>query len=104
MPNFVFAYHGSRRPQNPAQHMAKWKAWVAGLGGALVNPGVAVGKSMTVSADGASEGGGPNPLSGFSIVTAKDMNAAIALTRGCPHLDIGTIEVAEDMQMQMGPD
>jgi|CXWL01.1.fsa_nt_gi hypothetical protein len=104
MPNFVFAYHGSTRPQNPAQHMARWKAWVTGLGDALVNPGVPVGKSKTVSADGVSEGGGSSPLSGFSIVQAESMDAAIALTRGCPHLDIGTIEVAEAMQMRMGPD
>jgi hypothetical protein len=104
MPNYVFAYHGSKRPQNPALHMARWKAWVAGLGDALVNPGVAVGKSKTVSADGVSDGGGPNPLAGFSVVKAKDMDAAIALAQGCPHLDIGTIEIAEDMQMRMGPD
>lgn len=104
MPNFVFAYHGTKRPQDPAQHMARWKAWVSGLGEALINPGVAVGKSKTVSDAGVSDGGGPNPLAGFSVVRAKNMDAAIALTRGCPHLDIGTIEIAEDMQMQMGPD
>jgi hypothetical protein len=104
MPNFVFAYHGSKRPANPAQHMARWKAWVAGLGDALVNPGVPVGKSKTVSANGVSDGGGPSPLAGFSIVQAENMDAAIALARGCPHLDIGTIAVAEAMQMQMGPD
>lgn len=104
MPNYVFAYHGSKRPPNPAQHMARWKAWIAGLGDALVNPGVAVGKSKTMSADGVTDGGGPNPLAGFSIVRAENMDAAIALTRGCPHLDIGTIQIAEDMQMRMGPD
>src|SRR5260221_14751627 len=104
MPNYVFAYHASKRPENPGQHMAKWKAWVAGLGDALVNPGIALGKSKTVSGAGVAEGGGPNPLSGFSIVKADSIDAAIVLARGCPHLDFGTIEVAEDMQMQMGPD
>lgn len=103
MPNYVFAYHGSKRPDNPAQYMARWKAWVTGLGDALVNPGVAVGKSKTVSANGVSDGGGPNPLAGFSVVRAENIDAAITLARGCPHLDIGTIEVAEDMQMRMGP-
>lgn len=104
MPNYVFAYHNSKRPHNPAQHMVRWNAWVAGLGGDLVNPGVALGKSKTVSADGVSDGGGSNPLAGFSIVRAENMDAAIALARGCPHLDFGTIEIAEDMQMRMGPD
>lgn len=84
--------------------MSRWKAWVSGLGDALVNPGVPVGQSKTVSASGVTDGGGPNPLSGFSIVRAENIDAATALTRGCPHLDIGTIEVAEALQMRMGPD
>lgn len=101
MPNFVFAYHGSKRPKNGADHMARWKAWVGGLGGALVNPGLPLGKSKTVSGDGVTDGGGPNPLAGFSVVKADTMDAALALTKGCPHLDIGTIEVAEAMDMPM---
>lgn len=101
MPNYVFAYHGSKRPDNPTQHMARWKDWVATLGDALINPGVPVGKSKTVSAKGVIDGGGPNPLAGFSIVEADSLDAAIGLTRGCPHLDIGTIEVAEAMEMKM---
>lgn len=104
MPSFVFAYHGSKRPADGAQHMARWKAWMAGLGDALVDPGVPMGKSKTVSAGGVTDDGGPNPLAGFSIVRADSIEAAIALTRACPHLDIGTIEVAEALQMKMGPD
>ena len=103
MPDFVLAYHGTRRPENPAQHMARWKAWADGLGAALVNPGVPVGKSKTVSSNGVTDGGGPNPLAGFSIVKADNMDAALELARPCPHLDIGTIEVAEAMNMSMKP-
>jgi hypothetical protein len=42
MPNYVFAYHGEKMPESPeegAKHKAKCKAWVAGLGYAVVNPG-----------------------------------------------------------------
>ncbi|MBI3675337.1 MAG: hypothetical protein HY243_01805 [Proteobacteria bacterium] len=101
MPNYVFAYHGSKRPENPAQHMSRWKSWVKGLGAAFVNPGLPVGRSKTVSGDGVTDGGGPNPLAGFSIVKADNMDAALALAQSCPHLDIGTIEVAEAMDMPM---
>lgn len=101
MPKFVFAYHGTKRPVEPAQYMARWRAWVKGLGSALVNPGLPLGPSKTVGSGGVTDGGGSNPLAGFSIVEADSMEAALALARGCPHLDIGTIEVAQAMDMPM---
>ena len=42
MSDFVFAYHGGKTPESPeegAKPMAKWNAWVDGLGDAVVNPG-----------------------------------------------------------------
>jgi hypothetical protein len=80
--------------------MAKWKTWVGGLGAAAVNPGSPVGKSKTVSSNGVSDDGGSNPLSGFSIVKADSMEAVLKMVKGCPHLDHGTIEVAEVMDMK----
>lgn len=102
MPNFIFAYHGGRKPDSPEEGqalMARWQAWIEGLGDAAVDPGTPVGLSKTVSADGVEDGGGPNPLSGFSVVAADSMDAALALAKGCPHLEIGTIEVAEMKSM-----
>lgn len=102
MANYIFAYHGGKKPESPAagaQMMAKWQAWLAGLGDAVVNPGTPVGKSKTVSASGVTDDGGSNPLSGFSIVKADSMDAALEMAKGCPHLEHGTIEVAETMEM-----
>ena len=103
MSNYVFAYHGGKRPESPeegAKFMAKWQAWVGGLGDAAVNPGTPMGKSKTVSSSGVSDDGGSNPLSGFSIVKADSMDAALEMAKGCPHLELGgTIEVAEAMKM-----
>ena len=104
MPNYVFAYHGGKKPESPeagAELMARWKAWMEGLGDAVVNPGVPVGKSKTVSADGVTDDGGSNPLMGFSIIQADSMDAALEMAKGCPHLEFGTIEVAEAMEMKM---
>ena len=103
MPNFVFAYHGGNKPESPeegAELMARWKAWVDGLGDAMVNPGTPLGKSKTVSSSGVTDDGGSNPLNGFSIVDADSMDAALEIAKGCPFLETdGTIEVAEAMQM-----
>ncbi len=102
MSNYIFAYHGGKKPESPeegAKHMAKWKAWVDGLGDAVVNPGTPLGMSKTVSSSGVSDDGGSNPLNGFSIVKADSMDAALEMAKGCPYVDIGTIEVAEVKEM-----
>jgi hypothetical protein len=102
MPNFVFAYHGGKKPDTPeegAALMAQWQAWVDDLGDAMINPGTPVGMSKTVSASGVTDDGGPNPLAGFSIVKAENMDAAIAFAKACPFIAMGTIEVAEAMDM-----
>jgi len=102
MPEFIFAYHGGKMPETEeegAALMARWQTWIDGLGDAMTNPGNPVGMSKTVSADGVADDGGSNPLSGFSVVRAQSMDAALDMTKGCPHLDGGTIEVAEIIEM-----
>ncbi len=103
MSNYIFAYHGGKRPESPeegAKLMAKWKAWVGGLGDAMANPGSPLGMSKTVSSGGVSDDGGSNPLLGFSIVKADSMDAALEMAKACPHLGLGgTLEVAEVMEM-----
>jgi hypothetical protein len=65
----------------------------------MVNPGTPLGQGKLVTSDGASERG-PNALTGFSIVLADNMDAALEIAQRCPFLDIGTIEVAEAMEMR----
>ena len=52
-------------------------------------------KSTFISSGGVSDDGAPNPLTGFSIVKADDLDAALEMAKGCPFIEIGTIEVAE---------
>ena len=103
MANYIIAYHGGKKPETPeegAKHMAKWQAWVAGLGDAAVNPGTPLGKSWTVSSTGVSDDGGPNAMSGYSIFKADSMDAALEMAKACPFLETGgTLEVAEVMEM-----
>ena len=103
MSEYIFAYHGGKKPESPeagAALMAKWHTWIDGLGDAMVNPGTPVGMSKTVSSAGVTDDGGPNPLSGFSVVKADSMDAALEMAKSCPTLELdGTIEVAEMMEM-----
>ena len=104
MPKFLFVYHGGKMPETEAEiaaEMKRWGNWMDGLGDALVDPGNPVGMSKTVSIDGIANDGGANPVSGYSLVVADDMNAAMAMAAGCPMVTQGhgSIEVAETHNM-----
>ena len=105
MPKYLLAYHGSpqfKSKEEGMNHMTAWKAWNASLGDAVIDPGMPVGPSMTVTAGGIVNGGGSNPLSGITIVQAETIEAAMEMAKSCPHISAGgTIEVAEAMNMDM---
>ena len=47
-----------------------------------------------------SDGGGANPLSGYAVISAADIDDAVAKAMGCPIRDSGgTIEVAETFEV-----
>lgn len=99
MPKYVFAYHGGKKPETPEEGeavMAKWGAWFEAMGAAIIDGGNPVGPSMTVSSAGVADNGGANPISGYSLISAKSMEEAAAHAEGCPILESGgTVEVAE---------
>ena len=103
MANFIFAFHGGAMPDTPeegAAIMAKWTAWMAELGSALIHPGAPLGMSNTVSSSGTADNGGANPLSGYMVIRASDIDAACEIAKGCPIIDNGgNVEVAEEMDM-----
>jgi hypothetical protein len=104
MANFLFIYHGAGAPATKdAQEkaMADWGAWFGAMGKAVINGGNPVGKSWTVkSKTSVTKDGGANPVSGYSVVEAKNYDEAVALAKGCPVLSSGgSVEVAEIMDM-----
>jgi hypothetical protein len=105
MPKFLLIYHGKpdiQSPEDGAKHMAAWKAWSAGISEAVVDPGLPVGLSKTITANGVEDNGGANPASGMTVLQANSMDEAIALAKGCPHLSgTGTIEIAEALDLEM---
>lgn len=105
MTKYMLAYHGGgdmpATPEEGAAEMAKWQAWLGGMGGSCADMGNPVGKSKTVTASGVEDHGGANPLSGYSIVEADSIEAACEMAKGCPLLEgaKGTIEVAPIVEM-----
>ena len=100
MANYLLAYHGGGMPETEeeqAQVTAAWGAWLEGLGPALIDAGNPVAMAKTVGIGGSiTDGGGTNPVSGYSIIQADDINVAIDLTKDCPQVVFGgAVEVCE---------
>ncbi len=105
MPSFMFAYHGGKTPETQEEIdkvMAAWGAWMEKYKDVMVDPGNPVGMSKTVSSSGVADNGGANPLSGYTIVSAADIDAACEIAKSNPMLaDGGSVEVAEIHVIEM---
>ncbi len=99
MANFLLVYHGGSMPESPeggAKVTKAWTDWFSALGGAVVDGGNPVSQVKTIAADGSVSDGGVNPSSGYSVIKADSLDAAVALAKGCPVLSGGaSVEVAE---------
>ena len=79
--------------------MSLMAEWYRSLGPALVDPGAPFTEARTVSDKGAGEAIGPN-ATGFNIVQAASMEAAIGLAEMCPLLQHGRqVTVFETLPM-----
>jgi hypothetical protein len=93
MPGFMLIYKGEATdmsemtPEQGAEVMAKWGAWMEKVGPALSDIGSPFGPGSSLVDDGTS--GSAISLTGYSIVEADDMAAAQALADGHPYLSEG---------------
>ncbi|MBF8290010.1 MAG: hypothetical protein HW391_978 [Chloroflexi bacterium] len=98
MANYVLLYHGGSMPESPeegAKVMEAWTGWFGTLGGALVDGGNPASRSKTVAANGSVSDDATSP-SGYSIIKADSLDAAVELARGCPVLQGGaSVQVVE---------
>lgn len=104
MPNYILAYHGRKMPESPeegAEHMAKWEARATGFGDSLVIRCTALGQSKSVCSSGVTDGGGADPLLGYSILKAENIDVAVKMVEKSPHVNFGgTMVIAEMMEMK----
>lgn len=105
MAKFVLLYTGGSEPTSEAEGaavMQAWMGWFNQLGAAVVDGGNPLGSAVkSIASDGSVGDGlaGP-PVTGYSIVTADSLDAAVALAKSCPHLQAGgTVNVYEAIEM-----
>ena len=105
MAQFVLVYLGGDQPSNPQEadkHITKYMEWLSSLGDKVVVPTIPLKDTTTVKPSGAISEGGSSAMSGFTIVKADSMEAALSIAQACPFLEIGgTLEVSELMEMAM---
>lgn len=104
MTKYLLGYHGGGMPETPEESdrvMQAWNSWMGTLGSSLVDGGNPAGTARTVASSGmVSDGGGANPITGYSIIEASDLDDAVRLSKGCPILlSGGSIEVSELIAM-----
>lgn len=98
MANYVLVYHGGSMPESPeegAKVMQAWTDWFAKLGDALMDGGNPASKTRRIGADGSVSDDASGP-SGYSILKADSLDAAVELAKGCPVLAGGSsVQVVE---------
>jgi hypothetical protein len=95
MPEYVFTY---RRPEGQALNMEEgqaWFKWFDEIGEHISVPGNAVAVARRVG-----NVAGDQDVSGFSVITARDIDHAVEIAQGCPAVAQGYgLEVGELMAM-----
>ena len=103
MPDFMISYLGGDKPSSPEEgkeHFAKYMQWLSALGDSAVSPANPLKDTRTVKPDFSVSEGSTTTMSGFTIVRADSMEAALDIAKGCPFLDIGgSLEVSELVPM-----
>lgn len=80
--------------------MALWRTWMDKHAGDLVDPGMALGKTIRVSKLGVA--GAQNDMGGYSVVRAETHEDAARVMVDSPHLEVpgAWIDVTECVPME----
>jgi len=86
MAKYLLVYYGGKMETDPKmveKSMAIWMKWFADLGKAVVDGG-APSQPGKIVGEGGVKSAGAKPVTGYSILQAKSLDAAIALAKSCP--------------------
>lgn len=99
MANFLLTYHGEggmpSTDEEQAAVMGAWNAWFSRLGDAVVDGGNPTSQAKAISPDGSVMDATSAPT-GYSIIKADSIDAAVELSRGCPVLAAGQVVVVSE--------
>lgn len=92
MKDFVLLSEGGTMPESEEEQkqvMGAWEAWYAALGAAVKDPGKPMIAAKSITSGGAvSDGDGA--MTGYIILTAESLDAAVAMAKDCPVLQGGS--------------
>ena len=102
MAKFLFVYYGGMMAATPAEQkksMDAWRGWFGKLGNAVVDAGAPTKPVKTVGKSGI-KAIGANPVTGYSVIKADDLDAAVDMAKSCPGIpDGGQVAVYELLPM-----
>ena len=91
MPTFVFSYRASGDYKSTPESAAAWQAWFEGFRDDIVDLGKPAAGAVTLGNCGPG-----TELGGYSVISAPDLDTALAVAKGCPQLNRdGGVEVAQ---------
>jgi hypothetical protein len=94
MANFLLLYSGGSMPASEAEQkavMKEWETWFGKIGAGLVdggNPTTPMARSIASNGKVSTVQAG-SMVSGYSIIKADSLDAAVSLAKGCPVLKGG---------------
>jgi hypothetical protein len=95
MSKFVLSFRSSNGQAADPSEEAAWGEWFASIGSSIVDPGNRVGETRPVG-----DCGTDTSISGYTLVTADDLDGAFALAKGCPGLRHGGgVEIGQIVDM-----
>ena len=94
MGKYVFIYHAPASPadamppsaEDMDKVMGEWMAWAGRVGDGMVDFGTPLDGGVRVTKDGTSPS--TREVAGYSIIEADDLDAALELAKGHPHLNM----------------
>ncbi len=99
MASYLLTYYGGGMPEGEAEQaqvMQAWGAWFGELGDAVVDGGNPTSQSRAISPDGSVMDATSAPT-GYSIIKAESLDAAVAVSRRCPVLAGGAAIVVSEI-------
>lgn len=105
MAKYVLLYSGGKMPESDEEYakvMKAWETWYGSMGEGVVDPGYPLSPMFKkIATDGGvSDGAMGSMPSGYTIVEAGSMDAAVKMGKACPILnDGGTVSVLETIEM-----
>ena len=99
MASYLLTYYGGGMPESEADQahvMQAWAAWFDELGDAVVDGGNPTSHSRAISPDGSVMDATSAPT-GYSIIKADSLDAAVAASKRCPVLAGGAAIVVSEI-------